>query len=44
MADHWDVDKVLAAVLMVNGVRDVDSKITINGAPYSSGGMIARKK
>lgn len=39
LGDHWDIDSVLAAVVMVPGVKDLRSEITINGEPYSSGGV-----
>ena len=39
LGDHWDVDSVLASVVMVPGVKDLRSEITINGEPYSSGGI-----
>jgi len=44
LKDHWDIDGVLANVVMVDGVRNVDSKITINGAPYHSEGAISSRK
>jgi osmotically-inducible protein OsmY len=38
LGDHWEIDSVLAAVVMVPGVKDLNSTITINGQPYSSEG------
>jgi osmotically-inducible protein OsmY len=39
LGDHWDIDLVLAAVVMVPGVKDLNNAITINGKPYSSDGV-----
>jgi osmotically-inducible protein OsmY len=44
VADHWDIDQVLASVVMLDGVRQIDSRVTINGNPYHSSGMIPYKK
>jgi osmotically-inducible protein OsmY len=35
LANHRQVDEVLASILDVEGVTDVRSQITINGRPYS---------
>jgi osmotically-inducible protein OsmY len=37
LANHRQVDEVLATILDVEGVTDVRSRITINGRPYSRG-------
>ncbi len=37
LANHRQVDEVLASILDVEGVTDVRSQITINGRPYSRG-------
>jgi osmotically-inducible protein OsmY len=34
LANHRQVDQVLASVLMLEGVRDVDSAVTVKGKPY----------
>lgn len=39
LGDHWEIDSVLAAVVMVPGVKDLKNSITINGQPYVSEGV-----
>ncbi len=34
VANHRQIDAVLAATLMVDGVRDVESDVTVRGRPY----------
>jgi hypothetical protein len=43
MKNHREVDEVLATALMVDGVRDIGSDMTLNGRPYRSG-IIAKKR
>ena len=44
LKDHWEIDSVLATVVMVPGVKDIASAITINGQPYHSEGQPAGKE
>ncbi len=39
LANHRQVDEVLASILNVEGVTDVRSQVTINGRPYTRGSM-----
>lgn len=39
LRDHWEIDSLLATVVMVPGVKDIASGITINGQPYHSDGL-----
>jgi osmotically-inducible protein OsmY len=39
LRNHREVDELLSTALMINGVRDIESDITLGGRPYGSGRM-----
>jgi hypothetical protein len=39
LRNHREVDELLSTALMVNGVKDIQSDITLSGRPYGSGRM-----
>lgn len=43
LRNHREVDEILATALMVDGVKDIGSEITLNGRPYRSG-VVARRR
>ena len=43
LRNHREVDELLATTLMVSGVRDIRSDITLSGRPYGGGRMRLRQ-
>jgi osmotically-inducible protein OsmY len=43
LRNHREVDELLATTLMVEGVRDINSDLTLGGRPYATQRMRARK-
>jgi osmotically-inducible protein OsmY len=39
LRNHREIDELLSTALMINGVRDIQSDITLGGRPYGSGRM-----
>ena len=44
LRNHREVDELLSTALMVNGVKDIQSEITLAGRPYGSGRMRVGKR
>lgn len=43
LRNHREVDELLATTLMVEGVKDINSDLTLGGRPYATQRMRARK-
>jgi osmotically-inducible protein OsmY len=44
LRNHREVDEILATALMVDGVKDIKSDVTLKGRPYRSGVVAGRRR